>query len=693
MNGQQLTDKIVIDQFGYRTSAEKNAILRNPITGADASATYVPSSNFAVVNALTSTPVFTGSPTIWNNGSEDPSSGDKAWTFNFTSLTAPGSYYILDVDNQVKSFTFEIKDDIYSEILKQAVRAFYYQRSGFEKQAQYAGAKWTDDASHLGPLQDKNCRKWDEPTNAATELDVHGGWYDAGDLNKYTSWTSDYIIELLRAYRENPSVWTDDYNIPESGNGTPDIIDETKWGIDHLLRLQLNDGSLISVISADGASPPSAATGASLYGNVNTSATLSAAGAYALSALVFKSLGENTYSDTLKNRAIKAWNWAVANPAVVWKNNDAASGTTGIAAGQQEVDDYGRLVYKLRAANYLFELTNDIEYQTYFDANYNQIRLFQWTFAYPFGSEDQDAVLEYLKNNNGTISVQNAIRTTFEVAMNKTDNFSAIENSTDPYRAHLKDYTWGSNKHKCSVGLMFWEVDYYDINPSKSQLGRTASEDYIHYIHGVNPMNICYLTNMSAYGAENSANQIYHTWFKNESIWDDAKKSANGPAPGIVPGGPNPSYKVDACCPSGCGSSANNAKCTAVDLSAILNQPDQKSYLDFNHNWPLNSWEVTENSMGYQAEYIRLLSKFVSSGTITGKEKSAQPNSSFTIYPNPAQSEAFVKNWDGSPIYIRDANNKLIEIITDTPNLNLSSLSAGVYFIQIGNNTAKLIKE
>ena len=48
--------------------------------------------------------------------------------------------------------------------------------------------------------------------NAATERDVWGGWYDAGDPNKYTSWTAGYVESLLRAYAENPTIWTDDYN-------------------------------------------------------------------------------------------------------------------------------------------------------------------------------------------------------------------------------------------------------------------------------------------------------------------------------------------------------------------------------------------------------------------------------------------------------------------------------------------------
>jgi hypothetical protein len=68
---------------------------------------------------------------------------------------------------------------------------------------------------------------------------------------------------------------------------------------------------------------------------------------------------------------------------------------------------------------------------------------------------------------------------------------------------------------------------------------------------------------------------------------------------------------VDGCCPSGCGSAENNALCSSESISPPKGQPPQKSYKDFNSNWPLNSWSVTEPSDGYQIAYIRLLSKFV----------------------------------------------------------------------------------
>ena len=69
----------------------------------------------------------------------------------------------------------------------------------------------------------------------------------------------------MKAYLEKPLAWADDYNIPESGNGIPDLLDEARWGIDHLMRLQQADGSVLSIVGESHASPPSAATGPSYF--------------------------------------------------------------------------------------------------------------------------------------------------------------------------------------------------------------------------------------------------------------------------------------------------------------------------------------------------------------------------------------------------------------------------------------------
>ncbi|WP_437779077.1 glycoside hydrolase family 9 protein [Sorangium sp. So ce1097] len=610
-----MSEFIVVDQFGYLPDAEKIAVLRDPETGFDADASFTPGATIALVSSATGEHVFTAAPAPWNDGATDASSGDRAWWFDFSSVTAPGRYYVLDVENNVRSAELEIGDAVYREVLKQAVRTFFYQRAGQAKDAAFAGEGWADGASHVGPLQDRNARLYSAPDDASTERDVSGGWYDAGDYNKYTAWTASYVVTLLRAYAENPSVWTDDYEIPESGNGVPDLLDEVKWGMDWLVRMQSADGSVLSIVGLSDASPPSAATGPSRYGSASTTATLATAAAFAYGAKVLKGAAGGalaSYADSLLPRAERAWAWADANPAVIFRNNDAESGTSGLGAGQQETDDYGRLSLQVEAACYLFDATGDTVYRDVVDANYEKIHLMEWSFAYPFEVQQQAALLHYSGVPGATAAVAEAIRSTYRAAMDGDDNLAAFRAGVDPYLAHLKDYTWGSNAIKSHQGNMFYDLVTHALDASVNADAVRAAARYVHYIHGVNPLGLVYLSNMGAHGAERSVNEFYHTWFQDGSErWDRVGVSTHGPAPGFLTGGPNPSYDKDGCCPDGCGSPENNARCDAEPVSPPLGQPAQKSYKDFNTNWPLNSWAVTENSNGYQVSYIRLLSKLV----------------------------------------------------------------------------------
>ncbi|MBN2673383.1 MAG: glycoside hydrolase family 9 protein [Deltaproteobacteria bacterium] len=607
---------IVVDQFGYRTDAEKIAVIRNPQQGFDAGESFTPGATYALVDAATEQQVFTAAPTVWNGGATDESSGDKAWWFDFSEVTASSTYYVLDIDNNVRSAPFLIGENPYKQVLKHALRTFFYQRVNFAKETPYADARWTDSASHVGPLQDANCRLYSDPDNASTERDLTGGWYDAGDYNKYTSWTASYVVALLRTYEENPAAFGDDFDIPESGNGVPDIIDEVKWGLDHLVRLQNADGSVLSVMGLDHGSPPSSADGPSFYGSKSTAATLSAAAAYAYGAKIFaadNSWGYASYVSDLETRAENAWNWADANPNVLFYNNDDGYGTAGLAAGQQEVDDYGRLTRKIAAAIYLFEVTGSASYRDFVDAYYADVNMIQWTYVFPYQEENQDMLLYYARMPGATASVADDIISVYQSGLAGGDNMPSYSGNLDPYGAYLDSYTWGSNNTKAKQGLIFAANQTYALDNSLNSDAMAAAERYIHYIHGVNPLGLVYLSNMNEYGAEHSVNEFYHSWFSDGSPdWDRVGTSTYGPAPGYLTGGPNPSYGWDGCCDTNsCGSPENNAICTSVNLDPLRNQPSQKSYLDFNTSWPLNSWSVTENSCGYQTSYIRLLSKFV----------------------------------------------------------------------------------
>ncbi|MDR1527284.1 MAG: glycoside hydrolase family 9 protein [Dysgonamonadaceae bacterium] len=695
--GQSVSSNILIDQFGYLPHSVKTAVIKNPKTGFDASHSFTPGSIYRVVDAQTNQPVFEGTPVLFDNGATDAVSGDQIGWFDFSPVSTFGKYYILDVANHQKSYSFSINNTVYDEVLKHAVRMFFYQRAGFAKEARYAGVGWADGASHLKALQDKNCRLYNKKNDASTERDLHGGWFDAGDYNKYTNWAASYIETMLLAYLENPHAWADDYNLPDSGNGIPDLLDEARWGMDWLLRMQETDGSVLCVMGLSGGSPPSAVTGQSLYGPATTMATLSAVKVFALGYKVYNRFGMTGYAEKLREASLKAWEWAKKNPNVIFHNNSSSNGSSGLAAGDQEIEGtYNREAVRMTAAIYLYEMTGDRQYLSVFEDNYEVLPLIAWNNdMQQYWSANHFLCFYYFSLNGISETIKNSIANALKTAFNKPDNYAG-KLGKDGYRAFIKDYNWGSNQYKSDYGTTFYFFADQSLEPDKNRLYADAAEDYLHYIHGVNPMGLVYLTNMNAYGASNSLTEIYHTWFCDKSIkWDKAGYSTYGPAPGYLAGGPNDKYHWDDCCPQACGSTGNNALCYSEPIP--INQPAAKMYKDFNANWPLNSWEITEPMGAYQIAYIRLLSKYVArnpNNAIETVDILPEPE----VFPNPARGSIHIRfmnetinRWE-----LFDAQMHLLQkgkANGHVVQVHVPAFSANVYFLQITTERKSYLKQ
>ena len=609
---------IVVDQFGYRTAAQKGAVIRSPQTGYDTVAAFTPGTKYSVMSKATGKSVKDGAPLAWNGGATDTSSGDKVWWFDFSDVTTPGTYTIVDNDKKVRSVEFEIDDNVYRSVLKHAVRMFFYQRAGFAKTAADAGADWTDAACLLGKGQDSEAHAWTAKTDATLVRDLRGGWFDAGDQNRYTAWAASVVISLLRALEENPTAFGDDYGLPDSGNGIPDLLDEVKYEIDWVVRMQSSDGSSLCVLGSAGASPPSAATGPSYYGPATTNATLMSAAMFAYASKVYGARSEaslKTFAADLASRAKKAWQWADANPNVQYHNNDDSKtpGSGGLAAGDQEVDDAGRLSSKFQAATYLYEITGEASYKTFAEANWNKV--VSASGPTEWDMERADAIMYLAQLSGVTPSVASAI--VDQVTTNVGNQLPSMPDSKDPYRAYLKDYTWSSNQIKMAQARLFQHVARRGSGANADRAA-VAAEDYVHYLHGVNPLGLVYLTNMQRAGAEHSAKTIFHLWFADKSPkWDETSSTTAGPAPGFLAGGPNNSgFGPDSCCtaPQGdpayqCYGSSDFALCSQ-NWDPPLHQPQQKSYLEYNGGWPVGSWPITEPSTGYQAKYVLVVSAY-----------------------------------------------------------------------------------
>ncbi len=595
------TAPIVLDQFGYIPNGEKRAFVRVARTGYDVGRAGEPANRYELVNAETGARV-KGLTLARHSPREgtDPLSGDELWTLDFSSVQTPGFYQIRASDSDLTSPAFSIDARIYDRALREAFRTFYYQRAGFEKRAPYAADGYTDAASHVGPGQDTEARDFFSQSKTATARNLRGGWYDAGDFNQYTNWTAGVVRTLLMSYAENPEAWGDDFDIPESGNGRSDILDEALWGIDWLARMQRDDGAVNSVLGRAAGSPPSIAEGPSFYGPPTTAASLSVAASFAHAALVFNSTGDaalKTRASELQRRAITAFNWAAANPTVTFYNNDPRAKSEGLGAGQQEPDADTVREKRFAAATYLFALTRDERFAAARDAALKETAFLRSAYIDPYHHDAQDA-LDFLARD---ASSPPALKESLQ-ALSAAFITRALTPGT--YVPEIYAVHWGSNQTMARLGIV--RMNAARISKQDKARLRDEAAAFIHYLHGANPLGLVYLSNMEKYGAEKSVSQIYHAWFKSGSRdWDEAGVSRFGPPPGFLTGGANPTYTIAMC------SADQDKACDAPPPSPPAGQPPLKSYADFNDDWPLNSWQISENSTSYQADYLRLLAHFV----------------------------------------------------------------------------------
>lgn len=678
---------IHVDQFGYWPDVEKVAVLSNPMVGFNAQDAYSPAANMEVRNADTDAIVYTASPELFDGGQTDEMSGDQGWWFDFSSVNTPGSYYVYDPVNDERSAVFEIKNNPYHEVLRAAGRMFYYNRCNAPKETPYAEANWTDGMNFMNPFQDANCRYIYDPNNAALEKDLSGGWFDAGDYNKYVTFTESTLHNLLSAYEENPDAFGDNWNIPESGNGIPDILDEVIWELDWLLKMINEDGSVHIKTgsqnhSENAASPPSANFDQRFYGPTCTSASAASASVLAHAAQVFQVFNElQPYANILTEQAVKTFAYAVERFNANTLETDCDDGS--IVAGDADRSVAQQLESLVVASFYLRGLTAEGDYHSFFldqYANTTPMTNNYWGGDLLFV---QDVLINYLQLASGMPSVQQAIRNSVTNAVNNNWNgfFGWAEN--DLYRSFVPPWTynWGSNRAKANYGSLNFQMATNYLGDELSLLDRKATE-HLHYFHGLNPLGMVMLSNMYELGGDRCVNELYHIWFADGTEFDNALTSAKGPAPGYVTGGPNPAFSVGS-------------------ISPPANQPAQKSYLDFNDGWPNSSWEISEPAIYYQAAYLRFLAYFVEAEEIVGTDDLVSANS-FNIFPNPAVDMVQLKLPDDTyTVRILDAQGQLMttQNYDAGSSINMSMLPTGTFLIVATSSSdqtvyqAKLIKQ
>ncbi|MBK7859681.1 MAG: glycoside hydrolase family 9 protein [Archangiaceae bacterium] len=600
-----------VNHFGWRLADRKIAVL----LGNGGASVQVRRSDHSVAATVTAGPAAT-----------DEDSQDSAAPVDFTTVTATGDYYLYVPALGLRSYAFRIAPDVYDVVGAAAMKAFYFQRCNHSKALPYAsdalpgfagrGAQWADGACHLA-----DAALMPGPGSAASgTLDLRGGWHDAGDYQK-TLWSRG-VPELLFAYELNPGAWRDgQLNLPESGNGVPDLLDEVRWELDLYVRMQRPDGHVLS--SAKGrdatvASPPSASDERRVYfdstspegggwsggGVTLTRATASAVLSLAHAAIVFRGAGQAQDGERYAAAATAGWAWLQARAVPAPEAPLKASAASAVFRMDPTIAG-------ARAAADAFD------WET-------------WNGTAGSSASPGDGVIalgawHYLANASGTAVVKSQVRAGVAQAIVETAFREAgVYGGMLGEPGNGWDWSWGSNRNQAAYGANLMLADRFGAVGSRaSGEVRFLAQKYLHYLLGLNPLNMLYLTNMAAYGGEHSSFQIYHAWFSHSGGDGDhgnaqyngkpagvdeplypyhpgaTQTSVHGPPPGFVPGGPNAYY-------SGSYRLADRAR-------------PPYAYRDFSVgcDWSGSacraaSWEITEPMQAYQGAFVLLASFFMS---------------------------------------------------------------------------------
>lgn len=219
---------ILVDQLGYALNSNKIAVFRGELLP----------DTFTIVDVNSGRSVYTGQ--IEQKG-YDEETGVFVSYGDFTAFRTVGTYYI-EASVIGQSYTFEIADNPYERLYDVALKQYYYNRCGLTLSSELAG-----DAAHNAC----HTREAQMKEEASVKLDVSGGWHIDETATRDVAIGCDTVNHLLLAYELYPEVFDDELGIPESGNGVPDVLDEVKYEIDWLLKMQdSKSGAVYSAVSS-----------------------------------------------------------------------------------------------------------------------------------------------------------------------------------------------------------------------------------------------------------------------------------------------------------------------------------------------------------------------------------------------------------------------------------------------------------
>jgi endoglucanase len=490
-------DRILINQVGYQPNASKIALLR------------VNTNNFQVIESATGKVVFTGKPgrfQYWKF------SGDSVSSADFSKITKPGKYR-LRINKQIYSCEFTIGSNVYNEVTKASVKALYLNRSATEITKEFGG-KWARPAGHPDTVVYIHSSAATEKRPEGTVISSPGGWYDAGDYNKYpvnssiTTYTFLLFCQMYPDYIKTLSL-----NIPESKNNIPDVMDELLFNLRWMLTMQdPNDDGVYHKLTNkgfDGMIMPDKSVEPRYVVAKSTAASLDFAATMAMAYRVFSKSGNDgleKLGKTCLEAANKAYSWVKANPVIYFKNPSDIH--TGEYPNTKLSDEYFWAATELALSNNNTSLVSTDEMKK------QQVIVPSWDTLGMLGVIS----LSLTDNPNFTKLKADAQK----ILLGYTNELVQVSEKS-PYKVSLDFFKWGSNSDVANMALL--KLVAYRISGEKKYIASIQGD--LDYILGRNATGYSFVT---GFGCK-QAMHIHHR--------PSAADGVQEPYPGFLVGGPN----------------------------------------------------------------------------------------------------------------------------------------------------------
>jgi endoglucanase len=451
---------------------------------------------------------------------------------DFSTVRRPGTYRVV-APNVPNSYPFTITPNALHPVVVAALKGYYYQRSAMTLTPGYAGI-WSRPAGHpdTAVLIHPSAASAQRP--AGTVISTPGGWYDAGDYNKYIVNSGITMGTLLDAWEDFPAFFdTLRTNIPpptpaNNQHHFPDLLNETLYNLRWMLTMQdPNDGGVYhkcTNAAFDGMVMPGVTKTPRYVVQKSTAATLDFAAVTAQAARVLRPLDRLLpgLADSCRRAAAAAWNWARQNPNILY-DQDAMNKTftppiTTGAYGDRHLEDEW-----FWAAAELLITTADTQYlPTIRQLLGTPLSLPSWSNVAMMGDYS-------LLRHRGRLakSLQPALDTVKQQLLRMADDYINKQPTTAFHTVmgeFTKDFVWGSNSVAANQGMLLINAYLQQQNPKYLD----AALANLDYLLGRNALNICFVTGLGSH----STLHPHHR----PSIAD----GIDPPVPGLLAGGPNP---------------------------------------------------------------------------------------------------------------------------------------------------------